>query len=48
MDKLTWLVIIFDNVKGGGKGRECKGLALLRKKWWETNLCKNVGDSGDT
>jgi hypothetical protein len=32
MDKLTWLVLIFDNVKGGGMGRECKGLALLRKK----------------
>ncbi len=29
MDKLTWLVLIFDDVKGGGEGRDCKGLALL-------------------
>ncbi len=29
MDKLTWLVLIFDNVKGGGEGMDCKGLALL-------------------
>jgi hypothetical protein len=29
MDKLTWLVLIFDDVKGGGEGKDCKGLALL-------------------
>jgi hypothetical protein len=29
MDKLTWLVLIFDNVKGGGKGTDCEGLTLL-------------------
>ncbi len=29
MDKLTWLVLIFDNVKGGGEGKDCKGFALL-------------------
>jgi hypothetical protein len=29
MDKLTWLVSIFDNVKGGGEGRDCKGLGML-------------------
>ncbi len=29
MDKLTWLVLIFDNVKGSGEGTDCKGLALL-------------------
>ncbi len=37
MDKLTWLVLIFDNVKGG---KDCKGLALLchlDKKVMETN-----------
>ncbi len=29
MDKLTWLVLIFDDVKGGGEGKDCEGLALL-------------------
>jgi hypothetical protein len=29
MDKLTWLVLKFDDVKGGGEGRDCEGLALL-------------------
>ncbi len=29
MDKLTWLVLIFDNIKGGGEGKDCKGSALL-------------------
>ena len=29
MDKLTWLVLIFDDVKEGGEGKECKGSALL-------------------
>ncbi len=29
MDKLTWLVLIFDNVKGGEEGKDCKGSALL-------------------
>jgi hypothetical protein len=29
MDKLTWLVLIFDNVKGGGEGKDCEGSALL-------------------
>ena len=29
MDKLTWLVLIFDDVKGGGEGKDCNGLALL-------------------
>ncbi len=29
MDKLTWLVLIFDDVKGGGEGKDCKSLALL-------------------
>ncbi len=29
MDKLAWLVLIFDNVKGGGEGKDCKGSALL-------------------
>jgi hypothetical protein len=41
MDKLTWLVLIFDNVKGGGEGKDCTGsalLCLLDKKRWETNL----------
>jgi hypothetical protein len=31
MDKLTWLVLIFDNVKGGGEGKDCKGMALFQK-----------------
>ncbi len=29
MDKLTGLVLIFDEVRGGGAGRDGKGLALL-------------------
>ncbi len=29
MDKLTWLVLIFDDVKGGGEGKDCEGSALL-------------------
>ncbi len=29
MDKLTWLVLIFDNVKGSGEGKDFEGLALL-------------------
>jgi hypothetical protein len=29
LDKLTWLELIFDDVKGGGDGTGCKGLALL-------------------
>jgi hypothetical protein len=29
MDKLIWLVLIFDNVKGGGEGKDCECLALL-------------------
>ncbi len=29
MDKLTWLVLIFDDVKGGGAGNDCEGSALL-------------------
>jgi hypothetical protein len=29
MDTLTWLVLIFDNVKGCGEGKDCEGLALL-------------------
>jgi hypothetical protein len=29
MDKLTWLVLIFDNVKVGGEGKDCEGIALL-------------------
>jgi hypothetical protein len=29
MDKLTWLVLIFDDVNGGGEGKDCEGLALL-------------------
>jgi hypothetical protein len=40
MDKLTWLVLIFDDVKGGGEGKDCEGLALLchlDKKVVETN-----------
>ena len=40
MDKLTWLVLIFDDVKGGGEGNDCEGLALLchlDKKVVETN-----------
>ncbi len=40
MDKLTWLVLIFDDVKGGGDWKDCEGLALLchlDKKVVETN-----------
>ncbi len=40
MDKLPWLVLIFEDGKGGGEGKECKGLALLchlDKKVVETN-----------
>ncbi len=40
MDKLTWLVLMFDNVKGGGEGKDYEGLALLchlDKKVVETN-----------
>ncbi len=40
MDKLTWLVLIFDDVKGVGEGKDCEGLALLfhlDKKVVETN-----------
>ncbi len=29
MNTLTWLVLIFDNVKGAGKGNECAGSAML-------------------
>jgi hypothetical protein len=29
MDKLTWLVLIFDNVKGGGERTYCEGSELL-------------------
>ncbi len=29
MDKLTWLVLIFDDVKEGGEGKDWEGLALL-------------------
>ncbi len=29
MNKLTWFLLIFEDVKGGGEGKECKGLALL-------------------
>ncbi len=29
MDKLTWLVLIFDDVKRGGEGKDCVGSALL-------------------
>ncbi len=28
MNKLTWLVLIFDDVKGAGKGKECDGTAM--------------------
>jgi hypothetical protein len=29
MDTRTWLVLIFDDVKEGGEGKECEGSALL-------------------
>ncbi len=29
MDKLTWLVLIFDDVKGGGGGEGLRGLGIV-------------------
>jgi hypothetical protein len=31
MSKLTWLVLIFDDVKGGGEGKECNGSAIFQQ-----------------
>ncbi len=45
MDKLTWLVLIFDDVKGGGEGKDCKGLALLchlHKKSGGRQICERT------
>ncbi len=50
MDKVTWLVLIFDDVKGGGEGKDCEGSALLchlDKKVVRDEFV-NAGDSADT
>ncbi len=45
-NKLTWLVLIFDNVKGAGKGNECNGSAChLEKKMREGFFLENAGDT---
>jgi hypothetical protein len=46
MNKLTWLVLIFDNVKGAGKGNECDGSAMschLDIKMREGDFLENAG-----
>ncbi len=48
VNKLTWLVLIFDNVKGAGKGNECDGSAMschLENKMREGDFLKNAGDT---
>jgi hypothetical protein len=53
MNKLTWLVLIFDDVKGAGKGKECNGSAMLchleKKKrdgiFWRTQVTHKLAIS---
>jgi hypothetical protein len=48
MNKLTWLVLIFDDVKGGVKGKECDGSAMschLENKKREGDFLENAGDT---
>ncbi len=48
MNKLTWLVLIFDDVKGAGKGKECNGSAMschLENKKREGDFLENAGDT---
>jgi hypothetical protein len=46
MNKLTWLVLIFDNVKGAGKGNEYNGsMCHLENKMREVFFLANAGDT---
>ncbi len=48
MNKLPWLVLIFDNVKGAEEGKECNGSAMschLENKKREDFLGGNAGDT---
>jgi hypothetical protein len=48
INKLTWLVLIFDDVKGVGKGNECNGSAMschLENKMREGDFLENAGDT---
>ncbi len=48
MNKLTWLVLIFDNIKGVGEGNECDGSAMschLENKMREGDFWENAGDT---
>jgi hypothetical protein len=48
MNKLTWLVLIFDNVEGVGKGKECDGSAMLchlENEKREGDFLENAGDT---
>ena len=46
MNKLTWLVLIFDNVKGAGKGNECKSSAChLENKMRAGDFLENASDT---
>jgi hypothetical protein len=47
MNKLTWLVLTFDNVKGGRRGRSARAqqcCAILIKKW-EGTFWENIDDT---
>ncbi len=45
-NKLTWLVLIFDNVKGAGKGNECKSSAChLENKMRAGDFLENASDT---
>jgi hypothetical protein len=45
-NKLTWLVLIFDDVKGWGKGNEYNGSARhLENKMREGDFLENAGDT---
>jgi hypothetical protein len=46
MNKLTWLVIIFDDIKGVGKGNECdSSVCRLQNKMREGDFLENAGDT---
>ncbi len=45
MNKLTWLVLIFDDVKGVGRGRIARAwhcCAILIKKSWRRIICERT------
>ncbi len=48
MNKPTWLVLIFDNIKGAGKGKECNGSTMscnLENLKREGDFLDNAGDT---